>query len=320
MKTINKFFMIAFAGLAMISCDDIIEHDISNDSVTLISPLNEAEIESNVVAFKWNALEHADKYRIQVFGVNQALALDSIVDTSHLTIPMAEGSYQWRVRGENSAYVSAYSWSMGFTLIESSNLENQQVILSSPGNALYTNNSNITCTWESLQAADDYTFELVNVTEGNIVTHHQENITGTSFSLSSTLLNEDAQYSWKVKAVNAEGSTQFSSRNLYRDTVVPNASVNAQPVNNSIQIAGQQINFSWSQVSDTGIIQSPVSYIIEIANDSGFANVILTSPSLSVNSYQTNFTATGDYYWRVRATDMAGNQSVNSSYFKFTIN
>ncbi|RYG54869.1 MAG: hypothetical protein EOO01_00190 [Chitinophagaceae bacterium] len=320
MKAINRLLIPVLAGFLICSCDDIIEHDITNDTVQLVSPLDGAQVESNVVAFKWNTLEYADKYRIQVYGANQAISLDSVVTNNHITIPMSPGTYNWRVRGENSAYVSTYAFPATFTLIESSDLESQQVILSSPSTSLYTNNNTLTCTWEALPAAETYTFELVNVTEGNIVVHHEEDITGTSFLLDSSYLADDAQYQWKVKAVNSLGATQYSARSLYKDTVLPNTSVNTLPANNAIQVAGQQVSFAWSEPSDTGTIQSPISYVLEVSNDTAFSSIILTSAPLITNSYQSTFTATGEYYWRVRAKDQAGNQGSNSAAFKFTVN
>ncbi|HLA55566.1 MAG TPA: hypothetical protein VK623_05680 [Flavobacterium sp.] len=320
MKAINRLFLGCLVVFLTASCDDIIEKDITNDTVQLVSPIDDAQIESNVVSFQWNNLEDADKYRIQVYADNQIVALDSVVTATHLTIPMSPGTYQWRVRGENSAYVSSYSFPMSFSLIETTDLENQQVILSSPTAGLYTNNTNITCTWESLSAADDYTFELVNVSEGGIVIHQEENIVGTSFLLTSTYLEDDAQYQWKVMAVNSTGNTEFSSRTFYKDTVNPNVSTNSLPADNSIQVAGTQISFGWSVPSDSGVVQAPLRYVIEFANDSAFSSIVLTSTSLSTNSFQNIFSTAGTYYWRVRTTDMAGNQSGYSTAYKFIIN
>ncbi|HEX9981228.1 MAG TPA: hypothetical protein VGB50_11755 [Flavobacterium sp.] len=319
MKAINNFLFAAGALLALTACDDIIEQDISDDTVYIVSPLDGAEIESNVVPLQWSGLTGADKYRVQIYS-NQAIVLDSTVTATHLTCPLSQGNYQWRVRGENSAYVSAYSFTMSFHMMESEDLENQQVLLSSPSANLYTKNHQLICTWDALDAADSYTFELVNITAGGIVVHQEPGITGTSFELTEEYLTEDAQYQWKVKAVNGTGSTNFSTRMFYLDSTAPAASVNTVPLNNSVQISGTQVDFGWTVAPDSGTITSPVKYVVEVSNEVNFSSLLLASSMLSTNSYSNTFNTAGNYFWRVRTTDLAGNESVASAVFKFTIN
>lgn len=305
-------------AMAAFACDDIIEDDITDDVVQVVSPLEGAEIESNVVNFQWNQLSGADEYRLQVYGENQIVAIDSMVTGTRFTCPLAAGHYQWRVRGENSAYQSSYSFPMGFTLIESDNLDNQQVILSSPDNGIYTNNSTRLCSWQTLNAAESYTFQLNNLTAGGLV-FEQENITGSTLTLNNTQLSQDGEYQWKVKAVNTTSSTEFASRNFFLDTNVPAASVNSLPANNSNQTINVQLSFSWSVPADTGVIQSPVTYTIEFSNTAAFTSITSTQTNLITPSHQQTFTVSGDYFWRVKTKDKATNESLYSAPFKFTI-
>lgn len=318
MKTINKFFFCALA-IMMFSCDDIFEEDITDDMVQTISPVNNSEIESNVANFRWNKLDGADKYRIQIYGSNQAMVLDSVVRRESFTYALSGGDYQWRIRGENSAYESNYTFPSNFKMIESSDLRNQQVILLSPSNGVYTNRTRVTCTWQRLNAADSYIVELINVTDGQNVVQRLTDITATSVTFANTVLTQDAQYQWRVQAVNATSETQFFSSNFNIDTVVPNQSQNLLPANNTTQVINQPITFTWNATTDSGVIQSPISYTVQFANQNNFTPVILSLNSNTTSLSQT-FTASGDYYWRILATDSAGNVSVYSSPFKFTIN
>jgi hypothetical protein len=93
-------------------------------------------VSSNVVNFQWNELDGADKYRIQVFNSTSGIVVDSLVTQTNFSSPIEAGSYQWRVRGENSAYESNYTFNINFSVIQTSDLTNQQVILSSPSNNL----------------------------------------------------------------------------------------------------------------------------------------------------------------------------------------
>jgi hypothetical protein len=100
--------------------------------------------------------------------------------------------------------------------------------------------------------------------------------------------------------------------------VSPNLTTNVTPLNNSFQIVNQQISFAWSVPTDSGSVLSPISYIFETANNSAFTSAETTT--VTVANYQKTFTTTGDYYWRVKAKDQAGNTGGYSTSFKFTIN
>lgn len=320
MKTITKILLFALAILT-VSCEDIVEEDITNDSVQIISPMNGVVITSNVVNFQWNELEGADKYRVQVYNDDQAIVLDSLVNHYNFTYPMLPGSYQWRVRGENFAYQTEYTFPVNFTLMASEDLATQQVVLSSPSNNYYTNSTSLICTWSPITTADYYELELLNITNGSsTVVDQQSNITTNSVNLTSANLAQEGQYQWKIKAVNDSPSqTLFSTRNFYIDRTNPNQPQNTLPPNNSIQTINQSISLSWTLPTDTGTIQSSLNYVIEFSNDVNFTTIIQSSSS-STNSSSQTFTTPGIYYWRVKAIDVAGNIGVYSSAFKFTIN
>lgn len=317
MRTINKILFVALITV-IYSCEDIVEEDITNDNITINYPQNNQQIESNVVTFQWNLLDGADKYRIQVYSSGQNIVLDSLVNSNQFTHSLNPGSYQWRVRGENFAYQTAYTFPATFTLIETSDLTNQQVILSSPANNLYTQNITPTFTWTGVNAAESYTLQLINVSAGNNIIHEQTGIIGTSFTPSNTIIIQDAQYLWKVKAVNSTSETAFTSRTFYIDRTSPNQVQNTLPANEAIINDGTVVNFTWAAPNDTGAVTSPIQYTIQIATDQSFSNIV-QSDNMSITSYQYTFNSTGDYYWRVKATDMAGNQGSYSSYFKVTV-
>lgn len=319
MKAISKILFVALTSL-FLSCEDILEENITNDIVQSISPIENETVSSNVVNFQWNVIEGADKYRVQVFNNNLAIVLDSLViNKNKLTLPIAPGSYKWRVRGENAGYQSTYSFPINFSVIQSNDLTTQQVILSNPLNGLYTNATSLICTWQDLTPADYYELELVNITAGQTIVAQQSNITNTSVTLTNTNLAQDAEYQWKIKGVNATSATQFVSRNFYIDRINPNQPQNSSPANNSTQLINQAINFNWTSPSDTGNIQSPITYTIEFSNSSTFATVLQTSNS-STTSFSKTFSTSGDYYWRVKAKDAATNSSTYSTVFKITIN
>lgn len=318
MKAISKV-LLGFLCLTFYSCEDILEEDISDDIVFTIYPTEDLIIESNVVNFQWNTLDGADDYRLQIFNTSNVIVTDTLISETQVILPLVEGTYRWRVRGENSAYQSTYSLPVLFYVNESENLSTQQVILTSPVTNYYTNNSNLTLGWNALSAADSYDFELINNTLGGSIIFQQTDISAINYTLNSTILNTDGHYTWKVKATNSISETGFSTRDFYLDTVLPNQPINSLPANNSTQLINQNINFNWSIASDSGIVQSLISFRIEFSNDINFTTILQTS-SVNTNSFQQLFNSPGDYYWRIRAIDAAGNIGLYSNTFKFTIN
>jgi hypothetical protein len=318
MRAINKI-LIGLVFLTVFSCEDILEENISNDIIISLYPTEDLIIESNVVNFQWNTLDGANNYRLQVFNNNSIKVFDTLVPKTQIIIPLTEGTYRWRVRGENSAYQSTYSMPISFHVNESEDLTSQQVILSSPVANRITNNNNLTLGWNTLSAADYYNLVIINNSLGGTIVFQQNNISTTSYTLNSAILNQDANYTWKIKGINSSSQTGFSTRDFSLDTVIPNQPLNSLPANNSTQLINQNINFTWSIAADSGAIQSSISYVIEFSNDINFTTILQTS-NLNTNTFQQLFNSSGSYYWRIKAIDAAGNHSLFSNPFKFTIN
>lgn len=317
MKTINKLILIALAILTY-SCDDILEEDIGNDTVQIFSPANNSKIESNVVSFKWNTLNGADKYRIQIYESDQILILDSLTTKSSITLPLAAGNYIWRVRAENYAYESIYSFPSNFSTTIPDDLTNQQVILLSPENDKFLNFINVTLNWEKLNKATSYSAKVVNTVTGEEV-FSKGDLTDNSVILDKPTL-ADGNYEWRIKAKNTDTETkQYSARKFNIDTTIPNQPKNTLPADNSTQIANSNVSYTWSIATDVGNVKSPILYIVEFATDIDFNTIVQTQNSTTTTLQQT-FSLTGIYYWRVRAIDEAGNIGVNSTGFKFTVN
>jgi hypothetical protein len=320
MKTINKIIAI-ITIFSIFSCEDILEKNILNSVVEVVYPKNDVEILSNVVNFQWKEVDGAKKYRVQVYSSTSRVVLDSLVTKNSISYPISKGDYNWKVRAENSGYTSSYTNTFNFSVKETTDLTNQQVVLSYPADNFYTNNANIIMTWETFSAADKYSFELLKIANGSSsLANQQSNLTSPAISLTNSILNSDAEYNWKIKAFNTTNTTntQFSSRKFYLDTVNPNQPTNVSPLNNSLQINNQQISFTWSIPTDSGSVLSPISYIFETANNSTFTSAEATT--VTTTNYQKTFTNSGDYYWRVKAKDQAGNVGTYCPSFKFTVN
>lgn len=99
------------------SCEEFInEINLENDQLVVIAPFDGATLTSGIIEFDWESMEGASSYRIQIARPNfqqpEQILLDETIPDSLSTntnISLEAGIYQWRVRGQNSAYNSPYT-------------------------------------------------------------------------------------------------------------------------------------------------------------------------------------------------------------------
>jgi len=319
MKKRNKWLSLVFALIALSSCDDVLEEDISGDQVDIIAPKDMDIVEGNTVQFLWNPLEGADSYTLQVY-TSSTLELDTIVSTTPYTYILNSDTYQWRIKAENNAYQTQYTFPQSFEVVTSLDLSNQTVVLNNPSNNLYTNNTDIIFTWDNLPAATTYTFELLKVSgSGTTTIFIQNDLTQTSLQIDSTVLSVDAEYQWRVKGVNETSETTFSTRTFYIDTVDPPSPTLLTPTFEEEFNINDVVTFSWDFPNDPGTIDSAITSYYDISLDENFSNIVESGNSVITN-FNFTFDTAGTYYWRVRGEDDAGNIGAYNLNGKFIIN
>jgi hypothetical protein len=114
------FLIILMTGF--IACDDIIEVvDISKREVIVLAPTNNVVLNSTNVIFTWEALEEAETYHLQIATPNfenaQQIVKDSVLVGTNFSTSLDFKGYEWRIRGENSAYTTNYT-KQSFTIEE----------------------------------------------------------------------------------------------------------------------------------------------------------------------------------------------------------
>ncbi len=322
---ITKYSLIIGLILSMSSCNAIFENDITKKKVNLILPIDGQVLATNQVNFKWQELEGATNYRIEIvsptFATLQNFVLDSLVSGNNYSYILSPGEYQFKIRGENSAYQSLYTGPYSITVDSISDLSNQIIKLNSPTANYYTNLNTITCNWDSHYAANKYEFQLrsdTGFTSTNILLFVPD-IVGSAYTIPVSYLQE-GKYSWGIKAYNQNSSSEFSSRNMVVDLTKPNDVTLVTPLDD-VTTTSSVVVFKWDSGVDTGIAQSTVSTKIEISTDSMFTTFYNQSNLIYLDSLEVDFSTNNDeYWWRVIAMDEAGNESENySSKRKITI-
>lgn len=107
-KLVLVILIFGFVG-----CEYITEvGDLSGKSIMVLAPKNGTVVDS-IATFTWEALEEAENYHLQVakpsFENASQIVIDTLMTKTNYTKPLGTGNYEWRVRGENSGYVTAYS-------------------------------------------------------------------------------------------------------------------------------------------------------------------------------------------------------------------
>lgn len=105
----SVFTMFSFC----VSCTEILETDIRDEVVQIIAPSDSCILSDTVLWFSWEAMEGADHYVFQVatpsFTQAERMVVDSVLSQNNLELPMTRGAFEWRIKGVNSAYESAYA-------------------------------------------------------------------------------------------------------------------------------------------------------------------------------------------------------------------
>lgn len=326
-KYINKLLLL-FISLSFFGCKDFIEKNISKETPILILPANQDTIPVNPVHIKWEELEGATKYRIEIvsptFANIQSYPLDSIVSGTNFFFGLDSAQYEIRITAMNAGYNSKPSEIKRFWVGTSAGNSNSQITLLSPLAGEYFNEDfDGKFKWSNPSSGniENYTFELHRTSSfaGDILDIAQVNTVQIQSKDGSELAEGD--YSWGVKAfLVGGGEINYSKRIFYIDkTVPPGFASPTAPANNSTVTNGSA--FTWTIPADAGSIQSPRRSTIQIATDPAFANIVQTVSNLTANTANVTVTnGSGTYYWRVIISDVAGNQGATpTTYYSVII-
>ncbi len=317
---VKNSLLIILLGFCLFSCDDILEEDISDNRVIAIRPTMDEEILGETVKFQWQKINGADHYRIQVFNTERSntLMLDSLVSSREFLYNLSPGSYSWQIRGENNAYQTVYNYPIDFTVVYSEDLDGQSVILSTPTNNFYTNSTSIVYSWQKLSAAESYELQLDKELNGIETVYIEPDIALNNVSPQQNIYTEDAKYIWKVKAINSFSETDFSERILFLDRETPPLPSLLSPEDEEV-FNDSQISFSWDLNQDNGNVNSDRYSVIQVSSDEDFT-VIMEEEEVQNEQIDFSFSTAGQYYWRVKVEDIAGNNSGYSESQYFVIN
>ena len=149
----NPFVFLLFLIFIVPACEGILEPDLDDEVIVLLSPPDHHSTDLQAVTFWWEEVTGTEVYNLQIvvpnFTSTTQLVLDTNITDNQFTISLQPNSYQWRVRAENTTSESPYTI-RNLTIEENNDLSNQQVVLNSPTDQLITNVENQTFEWQAL--------------------------------------------------------------------------------------------------------------------------------------------------------------------------
>ena len=107
----SSLVILATVGLLQ-SCNDIIEANLSNTSLTVLAPVDNLVTTDSIHVFAWQTLDGSKNYQIQIVSPKFDSVTNFIIDTTtsktNFTYKLTPKRYQWRVRALNNNSQSPY--------------------------------------------------------------------------------------------------------------------------------------------------------------------------------------------------------------------
>ena len=307
----KKIIYILLSIITIFSCEEIlIEEDLSDDTVTIIAPVNGAVVENTSVNFSWEAVDQATSYHLQIakpsFENAVQIVKDTTLELTNFSTTLTRNDYEWRVRAQNSGSNTPYTRA-AFSITESDNFPSREVVLISPQNNQIVNTTTITLQWEEVTDANTYRVQLLNASDQVI-----DEQAGTTTS--AQFIFPEGTTTWQVRAENDTQNTLYTSRSLTVDSANPKKPVGTAPVD-SATLTETLVSFSWTRETVDGATEFDSIYI--------YRNQQLTdlvTKDQATSPAEIELDAANTYYWFIKAFDDAGNQGEASDVLTFSIN
>jgi hypothetical protein len=308
-KLLKSILGISLLAAGIMSCSDIIETDIGDETPVILGPAS-GDIEYGTLTFWWTEVDGATQYRLQIispsFDRAERLYLDTLVTKAQFNFTPAVGKYQWRVQAVNSAYSSQFSEIRDLTILEGTDLTRVELVLKSPADDLFTNSASIDFSWVPVAIATQYKFELLSGSTPLVDTM----ISASAFSHSFT--KDEKAYLWRVTAYNDSTHTAPSARRMTFDFTAPGEPSLTQPKKDSLVdfSASPTVDLRWVRKGQDVAYDSLYLYD-DATNDeiTGFSALKMINPVMSIKNTPPVFKKGKKYRWTVRSFDRAGNES-----------
>ena len=289
---------------------------------TLVWPDNNENISDNIPNLEWDPVTGANNYDVQVddnfdYSSPEVNADNIGADENYQILDentLSDGVYYWHVRAENENGIGSWSENWIFR-VDTLGPAAPAITAPASGENLSDNTPDIS--WSAVSENSSPVLYRVWI-DNNSNFSTPENDSGwiNVLTYTSGYLQDNLYYLRVAAKDNAGNQGENSERTFRVDTLVPIGPTLASP-DDGAQTADSTPTLSWNTVSDNSL---PVTYYLQVDDDSGFSSPTENVSGITNNSYITSSSlADGTWHWRVQARDNAGNVGNWSSSRSFIV-
>ena len=191
--------------LASVSCNDVIEKDIEEDTVVLIAPGDGLVTDSTDITFFWDVVDGAGGYIFQLvtgeFDTPDLLLLDSLVLGNKITLRLDSGIYAWGISAQNNGYATRFSV-RSLTITDGIRNDGLYENIFPPDNAVLSDTA-VAFVWDKQENVERYIFEVLD-TNPPVSEVRLDNFYTVAFE------RINASYQWQVTTIFLDGENSKS--------------------------------------------------------------------------------------------------------------
>jgi hypothetical protein len=219
---------------------------------------------------------------------------------------LQDGNYIWRVRAWRSG--SCSPWSEVYTFVLDRHVTTPLPL--SPDNGCNIGRNLVTFTWNQVEdVTPPVEYEVQVSADSDFKSYLSSG--WLAWRIWDLELPEGV-YFWRIRAKDNLGNlSEFSSSRCLRVDLTPPAAPRLVYPPSGSWLTSTPVILSWEEVKDNS---SPVVYMVLVDDAPDFSSPNLVVQTVS-NSITVSSIADGTWYWRVIATDNAGNRSPPSTSF-----
>lgn len=270
----------------------------------LVAPSNQTVDLANSVLLRWSSVTNAASYRVQIstrrdFG--QVLRDVANVANTQLQVDNLSGGivYYWRVRTVNVAGLSEFSEVWEFKT-RTPQVAPTTPVLSTPVQNAVLAAGKILFSWQPPADAEAYHLQIAKDPQFSTPITDTKDLPGNSLEIE---IKDPGTYYWRVSASNQTGSSAFSAASTFQTVVAPAAPQLLAPANQALDLPNSVL-LRWSAVGNAA------SYRVQVSTGRDFSQVLRDVSDVSNTQLQVDNLAEGiTYYWRVRASNVAGSSN-----------
>ncbi len=292
------------------------------EKVVLSSPAHQSKDLNNSLELKWQASTGAERYTVQVS--EKADFSTTHFNNSNITQTAATVSslksattYYWRVSASNEAGAGVYSDVFSFTVKADLAIPTKPILIApSNGNTVPVNE--VMLKWQKSDLATSYRVQVgTSATFTSGLVYENSAVTGTELLIPGLI--EGRTYYWRVNAINLSGASSFSEAWSFSTSTssptpsmeVPGKAELSSPTNGATN-QNTSLTFSWK------VTAGATTYRLQVSDKRDFSSLFYDRSGLSSTSQAVTGMKEGtEYFWRVRATNAAGNGSWSDTW-RFT--